>query len=1073
MTMLIVLRRLRETRLVSALLLAILCLVTAFLALVPQYTLAVVSAEFALRLEALSDRDRLADFTVTAPFDAGVPAQISAALAGYVDDQRSFQRAEGVACQLGIPDAPLPVYRSCGRALAYDEIDAWFTLIDGRWPGISDAVIEAVIVRDVTEKSARLAPDFNAGIGARWLMPPLNATQVTREDFLTFEIVGIVEANFASDDPRWNGQPDLFGLVDTSDPAAPPQLDFGLIVAPEVFEAQIVPALNTVLYTERVRLDANAVSIDRLDDLDARFEALQAALRTRYPNVAIFAAVNDWIAAFDASVNAVQPPVLFVAVLILCLLLYSVLMTATLSLERQHSEWSAMAARGGSTRQLLSLHAAGGALLVAVAIVIGPPLAALLLRLLDAFGPQAGALAVDTVGLPPSTWALSALAGLLALIAYALPGLPLARGSFTRLKGAARPSARPAWLRYGLDLLLLALGAGLLGRLYAIGDVAVSDPLSLAGPALLLVGLVLLWLRAFPLLVRAAGWLLGRSGAFTVTLAFWNVERDPMYYAQFVLMLIGTLALGTASLTLNATHEAGARSGAVAQIGADARVDVSPQTGAAVDWELLPGVIGAQPLMRVTTSAGVTLFGVDDAAFPGAFSGEVPIAGLPLPDDAAALSVSVFGEFSDPKTTLAVSAEILNADGVPVVVTLRTERDPSEAEVWYRFSAALMPEAVGRRPWTLAGLRFPARRADVRSSFNHALYLDRLTVTGADGVEQVLDEFEGETISAWNVPQNSVPSRGAVLLLQPEPELRLSGEGSLRLLYNVVVNSQQFPLLETRPAEVTLEALISPAFAREYGAATTLRRPIQVGDRVNSAVGILHGTDDRAALSLSYTVVGLVEQFAALDADRLFMILPREALQRLLNAGRTPVDFLGVNQVLLTLADTEPAPDVREVLESQAGVSRVTYAWDQYRQDRLAPLPNALTGVLYAGFWLSLALIVIGFGFYLVTLLRRRALSFAVLRAIGWQHAHLWRMLAVEQVVLIVPALAVGVGLGVALAAAVRPFLGLADSDMLAFPLLDLLGLVAVLGGLFALLLIAAARRQRRGDDLAALRQGE
>jgi hypothetical protein len=64
-------------------------------------------------------------------------------------------------------------------------------------------------------------------------------------------------------------------------------------------------------------------------------------------------------------------------------------------------------------------------------------------------------------------------------------------------------------------------------------------------------------------------------------------------------------------------------------------------------------------------------------------------------------------------------------------------------------------------------------------------------------------------------------------------------------------------------------------------------------------------------------------------------------------------------------------------------------------------------------------------------------------------------------------------GLGVALAAAVRPFLGLADSDVLVIPLLDLLGLVAVLGGLFALLLIAAARRQRRGDDLAALRQGE
>src|SRR5690606_7440156 len=117
---------------------------------------------------------------------------------------------------------------------------------------------------------------------------------------------------------------------------------------------------------------------------------------------------------------------------------------------------------------------------------------------------------------------------------------------------------------------------------------------NLAAPVLILLGASMLWLRIFPFVVDLLGSLGGNTTGLTLRLAFWNVARDPAHYAQLVLLLIATLALGTASVTLSQTHRIGGLSAARAEVGADASLSLDPRFyDDAIDWNAFPDVMNA------------------------------------------------------------------------------------------------------------------------------------------------------------------------------------------------------------------------------------------------------------------------------------------------------------------------------------------------------------------------------------------------------------------------------------------------------------------------------------------------
>ncbi len=154
------------------------------------------------------------------------------------------------------------------------------------------------------------------------------------------------------------------------------------------------------------------------------------------------------------------------------------------------------------------------------------------------------------------------------------------------------------------------------------------------------------------------------------------------------------------------------------------------------------------------------------------------------------------------------------------------------------------------------------------------------------------------------------------------------------------------------------------------------------------------------------------------------------------------------------------------------GVRAVPAASELREALRREPLPNAFAGILYGGFWVALALGLVGLGFYLMLTARRRMVSFGVLSALGWTGRDLWRLLVYEQLALATPAVIVGLALGTELTRVISAFIPLFAEADLAIPLGDLAGMVAGLGAGVAFLLLLTGRWLRKQQLARMLRLG-
>jgi hypothetical protein len=282
------------------------------------------------------------------------------------------------------------------------------------------------------------------------------------------------------------------------------------------------------------------------------------------------------------------------------------------------------------------------------------------------------------------------------------------------------------------------------------------------------------------------------------------------------------------------------------------------------------------------------------------------------------------------------------------------------------------------------------------------------------------------------------------------------------------------------------------SFDRRRGFAETTVYPAVIGDRLAEAAGrALRG--DRLSLQIGdvgtlemtlaggiqlavdYEVVGVIRAFPSVDSGGHFLVMDSALLRDAISANLLAAAVAQVAPVYvwLDVPDREPPPALLDRLAALPGVEDVQAAWDRYNALLREPLPAAVAGMIYAGFWVSLLLSLLDFSFYLSVTARRRALGFAVLRALGWRADRLWLHIALEQSVLVLPALVVGVGLGAAMAYVILPFLALIGGAALTLPTPSLLILLAALLGGFGALTLGAAWWLRRLNINQTLRLGE
>lgn len=1110
-----VFQRILRQRRTLLVLLAAMCLVTGFFAFSPLYLNVVADAALSYTLQTNPPERFSLEVRSDERMDPRYERVIHDQLGALVSQIERISQSSTYFCGELLRSPQARCYIDGRYPFGFSQLADRFDVVEGRLPEsltspTSTYDLEGVVTTGVVEASRIFRTDLS--IGAIVEIPSLSGAPVR------VKIVGHVQPTHP-DDPIWETRRLVTQgvVIDVDDNNQ--RIDFGLIVPESDIDRVFAPiALNGMTYFWHLTTDVNVLRSASLNDLNERLNAVEGAFRTTYAHADLIGFLRTTLQQFSEQVANAQPPVILLSCAVLVLMLYQLVTTVAMILEQDGAEWATLASRGGSTFQLVTMQAITMAVVGIGAFVIGLPLALLLTWFLTRFGPLAEILSASTVTLsvPVLSWALSAAAAAATVIILTLPAIPAAGRGILRLKQTvSRPPTRPLWARYALDIVFLAVGGALLVRLYyqvggsaseGIGTLLsnpslllnaitsdqaaqagiLSDPFNLAAAALLIAGAALLWLRCFPLLMRLISWIMGRLNNLLVPLALWGVERDPGHYTHLVTLLIGTLVLGTASLALAATHDAGAWRVAQHQIGGDMSIAVQPDHPEAVDTiRAEVGVTSAESLMRYTTASAdtlsrLTLFGVDPQSLATALPDTMaaldpltqtepfPMPGIDLPPNTVQIGLQVridpsFAPPPLPPTRLAVQIEDANAVRHTIEMTTPV---PALTGEFIPFIAALPPNVPA--PLRLTGIQFLGD-----SPFRGLAFFDALTALDVTGQSSLVESWENQPNAAWTQPNQRL--NGAFVTVVQA--FAAEGRYSLRVEYTITPLGARLiePVVivnQVNDTALTVPLVVSSRFAEVNGRRAGLRRAFRVGD---SGILPLEMEQARGTITIEvpFRIVGIVDEFPTIDTEALYVIARSDHLRRWLNTVATPDVFYADNVVWAHTDQREPPAAIVDSIRATTGVSDVEYAWAQYNALRREPLPNAITGMLFAGFWVSLALAVIDFGFYMALTARRRAVSFAVLRAMGWDSGRVWGLLAVEQTALVVPALVVGVGLGIVLAYLLLPFLALLGREVLRVPIDGIGGLLAGLIIAFTILLAITAMLLQRLSVNQVLRTGE
>jgi ABC-type antimicrobial peptide transport system permease subunit len=279
-------------------------------------------------------------------------------------------------------------------------------------------------------------------------------------------------------------------------------------------------------------------------------------------------------------------------ILILGLILFLVSMMTSALIERQAATIATLRSRGATQRHVYGAFAAQGIALGLAALLAGPFIAIVLIRLLVQWlFPANEQSAVGVLTGNPLQAALSAGWYALAavLIAVLVVIVAIRRASAMDILAFRRESARATrpslWRRLHLDLMLSVLVCvGFAAYAYLTqsffsekSDVRIIlGLLALVAPLLLLAAGITIFLRLFPLLLRLGTRLAMRRRGASAALAFAQMERAPRPAARMILLL----ALGTAfalfMLTSLSTQQQRVPDAAAYQVGADFSGSIPP-----------------------------------------------------------------------------------------------------------------------------------------------------------------------------------------------------------------------------------------------------------------------------------------------------------------------------------------------------------------------------------------------------------------------------------------------------------------------------------------------------------------
>ncbi len=800
-------------------------------------------------------------------------------------------------------------------------------------------------------------------------------------------------------------------------------------------------------------VDTERITVADKDRAAADIEQAQQWINSAEPGFRLSTSLLAVFASYDERLLFTRVPMLVFLVTAAIVVLYYVATMASLTIERRRSDIALLRSRGADSRGVLAVFLIEGAGIAALAVALGPLVAAgavNVLGLTPALSDVSGG-AVLGANISAGSYMLSVIGGALGFGAILLASLQACRTDVSEHRQRqARPPEMPLFQRRYLDVMLLVIAVVLFWQLAEqgsvlaeglFGETAVNSVL-LAAPGLALIAASMVLLRLFPLIMRVLGGLLSRYSTASLMLGVWQIARNPTPYSRVFLLLVLMAGLGVAAASFVATLERNFEERVLYTTGADVRVEGIgldlgiPRRDLAAAYEKDSGVASAAAAYRTEVSdvdfrrrGTLTLLAVDfdslaDVAWlPGGFpldevedvlrsSRQAAPTGLQLSETAATLNVRFKAERPDPSLRLTFRVRDANdryhsytAGPLGRSDFLGNVRSPE----WLLGSASFHgPGRWWQVPLSLVSM-------GVHAEFHSdplprgSILIDHISEARFEAVSsgkeykelrvetEVVDDFD--STEDWTVLRLSPESGSDVL--SGAPNVRFSWGGGGALTSHGIMFGPDLPPMSVLGSDSLVES-------GDY----------RIGDEISLSV---------AGRTVPATLAGALELFPTLDPrSGPFIIADLKTLVRYANLDPL-ADELQPNEAWLSLApDTEgnDRPSARfyerpfeaEIVHDRARL---------LAESNVDPLARAGWRALLVGAFATVLLLAsIGFFVHVYSSFREREQQFAVLRSIGLSTRQLAAIIWLEQAVQVLGGMALGSWMGVRLVSAVMPFLG-------------------------------------------------
>ncbi len=934
-------------------------------------------------------------------------------------------------------------------------------------------------------------------------------------------VVGVIEPNNPTE-PFWQGRTDRFAVTTTSWPTYPFFTDEQTVV--DVLAAYLPDV--TVSYETYAFVDLGRINARNAARLAADLRAMDQALRQDIPYTRVDSKLVETITGWEQRLFFTRLPLFALVLQVIAIVMYYLVMIGTMLVERQAGEIALLRSRGASVWQVLAVYAVEGGALALAATLLGPFVAAAVIALLGPTPPfrslsEGGLLSVT---ISAQAFALALFGSTLALAALLWPAWRAARATIVHYKqGLGRPQQQSLFLRYYLDVFLIAVAAFLFHELRQRGSLVTerlfgglsTDPLLLAAPSLFMLMVALIFLRLFPLALRLVAWLARGTDGVVAALGLAHMVRAPLHYSRLILLLILTTAVGMFAAGFRATLNRSYEDRAAYQAGSARRVEgVRDTTGLAPDRLAVTvaeatGGTAATPVWRTTSSytisqyryADFTVLGVRPDAFarvafwrtdfadhslpellkPLRENPPPPPSGPALPADAVYVGVWVWSPL--PAGAASFSLRVVDAGGVPWDYAL-TGPPPEEyrPERWQFYVADLRRPGLGRTP----PARQPDRSAPLRLEAivlrpglapqvaeRASVWLDAVTATSVPelppdwwevGLPQPVVVESFESLDGWELMQGQTAQPSPCTLSRSETRAR-DGRAAAQLTFLRQRGSFLLYGLRTRGDGGRLSLLASDTFLKQTGR--------KVGDELLIYVGrqyVPARIAGRFALFPTYTPNPSGSHLLVANLDRLLYetnrvagVEPNLANEVWMGGTRGPVPDAATLRERGLLADK--VVDLEALRAGQQRDPLVAASWE---------------GILFLCFAAVLLLTALGFVVYSYLSAQTRTLEFAVLRTMGLSGGQIVALVGFEQAFVIVAGAAAGTVLGLPLGRLMLGYLGITETGAKVLPpFVSVVSwrTVAVADGLLALVFVstiaALALLYGRLAVHRALRMGE